>query len=122
MSIAQQFRTAMTSDPTVAGLVGAKVYRHRPPQDAVGPYVVFVLISDAEEETLGGQIADGGGKDQIQVDCWASDLDAAQAIYNAVNPALRASPDFSLVKTNRREDFDEDVDLYRISVDYSVTY
>lgn len=46
-------RATLTSDPTLAGLVGQRVYEGVAPQGAAYPYVVFAILPNLESDIRG---------------------------------------------------------------------
>jgi hypothetical protein len=85
--IEEAIHLMLTVDPTVAGLVGERVYPDHAPDAYEGAYIVFQLIP-------------GGGRDQshdsadslttahYQIDCIAPRSDLARQLANAVKDAL----------------------------------
>lgn len=117
MTFYTDFRDALVNDAGVMAIAN-QVYRGRPSQEAPDPFVVFSLVDENAQESLSGE-ADLSNM-IIQVDCWGADADVADTLWRAVKPALRAATTFKFIRRTRRELFDDDTGLTRVSVDLSV--
>ncbi len=119
MTIFTDFRAALIGDSAVMAIAN-QVYRGQPSQEAPAPFVVFHLIDENAQESL----QDEASLQNLvfQVDAWAADLDTADTLWRTVKAALRASPNFKFIRRARRELYEKDTDLHRVSVDLSVWY
>lgn len=127
-------RARIIGDPTVAGLVGARVYPVMVPQDAASPYVRMQVVSDPRRGHLKGDNA--MRRSRVQIDCMARQADGAggyakaRALAFAIIAALDGPADvggvrFGRIETEGPEDLGEDTArgfVYRARVDLIVAH
>lgn len=78
MDVLIGFRLHLLDNPSIASLVGPRIYTPILPQKVVFPAVQLQLISDIEGLHLRGP--DGCGRSRVQVDAWALTRDAASSL------------------------------------------
>lgn len=81
MSAEEAVRAVLLADPTVAALVGDRVYPMHLPQTCVLPAIVYQRISTVGSIDLGGDT--GLSRIRLQVTHWAEGFDAARALARA---------------------------------------
>jgi hypothetical protein len=125
-------RTYLLADSTINALVGGfRVHHLRLPQDQVEPSIVYTKVSETGDYHMAGD--SGLGQLRMQVDAWAQSTDAATELANAVYDRLTGASeiisfdsDFINLRgaflVNGRDDYDEIVQLFRISRDFIIWY
>ena len=77
----------LSSDPTVSGLVGSKIYpAGRAPQGVGHPYVTWQLITATPENYVNDR-SDIDAQ-RVQVNCWAREEPDARQVVEAARAAL----------------------------------
>jgi len=132
-------RTLLRADPTVAGLVGDRIYAGVMPQRPTLPLIVLTKIDKLSGLTLSDAV--GPNTLRVQVDCWAQDGDGTAGADNvrALATAVNGSDDqttkgplhgFSgwagaqrvkllALIAERATEYESDTKLYRVSADYT---
>jgi hypothetical protein len=126
-------RNYLLADPTVNGLVGGeRIHPTRLPQNQVEPSVVYVKVAEVGDYNMAGD--SGLANTRMQIDSWAQSSDAATELANAVYDRLTGAKDivdigsgiFVQIRAsflvNGRDDYDEVVQLYRVSRDFTLWY
>jgi Protein of unknown function (DUF3168) len=107
----------------------ARVYPVRLPQGIKLASIVYTRISGQGDYTMAG--ASGYARPRYQIDAWSPDPDAAGRLANAVKAALDgftgaigtgANAVFvqGVFIADEREDYDDTVQMYRVSRDYFI--
>ena len=78
-------RSILLADPTVASLVGARIYTGILPQRPTFPAITLKKVDKLSGLTLSDAV--GPNTLRLQVDCWANDVDGMRALAAAVNGA-----------------------------------
>jgi len=125
-------RSFLRSDPTIAGLVGARVYPIKLPQGTTGDSIVYNRISGAGDYHLQG--LSGFANHRYQIDAWASTADKATVLADAIRDRIDGyrgdmgtdSPPIVTVQgvfmADQREDYDDEAKLHRMSRDYFINF
>ena len=128
-------RAYLLSDGVIAGIVGNAVYPIKLPQAQTQPSIVYTRISETEGYHMQGP--NGLLSSRFQIDAWAKSIDVASTLANAIKERIGGfsgtisfgtdSPaDFVKVQgiflTDAREDYDNDMQMYRMSRDYFIWY
>jgi hypothetical protein len=122
MSTGESIRAVLIADPTTAGLVAARIYPSLMPQGTTLPVIVYQVISEVPENSIGGTSAGRLTGSRIQIDCYATTYRAAHAVADAVDVVLSAleSPDLSAWREGSRDFYDNEAQLHRVSLDFAV--
>lgn len=128
-------RDYLLDDATIAAAVGQRVVPVRIPQGVTQPTIVYNRISGNSDYHSQG--SSGLVTTRIQIDAWAKTHNEAVRVADLVKDrigGLRGTVDFGSVSPaddivihgvfheSEREDFDDGVDMYRMSRDYTVWY
>ena len=129
------FRAYLLDDAGIAAVVGTRVYPIRLPQGQISPSIIYTRISGFGDNHMLGP--SGLSRPRLQVDCWAQSADTASTLANLVKERIDGfrgtwlwgedSPEEGIAVQgvffeNEREDYDDAVQLYRVSRDYFVWY
>lgn len=120
MTVAASLYTALTGNATVSGLVSTRIYPVVAPQNATLPHVIYNQIARDPLVGIGG--ANPKSRFTFQFDCLATTYAGAHALADAVGDALEAATTFTAVPYGKNDYFDNSLDRYRVSVEYSVTH
>jgi hypothetical protein len=122
MSPGEAIRAVLIADPTVAGLVGARIYPSLMPQGPTLPAIVYQVISEVPESSLAGTSVGRLTASRLQIDCYATTYLAAHALADAVDVVISAlsSPDLSAWRESSRDLYDNEAQLHRCSLDFAV--
>jgi hypothetical protein len=134
-NIRAALRSYLLADSGIAAVVTARVFPLKMPQGETRASIVFTRVSGLSGVTSSG--AERVARPRIQIDCWASDPDAAASLADLVKERIEGftgtvqwdenSPG-NAVKIQgvfmdmEREDFDDVAKLYRVSRDYMVWF
>ncbi len=106
-------------------LVSSRVYRSAAKEGATVPYIVFSKIAGNPVNNLAG--TDGQRNTRYQIDAWAADADAAEALMLSIKAAFGAASiaatgtDTQYIELPDNPDlYDDDAKLHRASADFSV--
>lgn len=86
MSVHGDLRTFLLADSTITALVGQRVHVDSLPQGSLLPALTFLRVSVEHDHDLGGET--GLATARFQIDCWASDKEAALALAERVRLRL----------------------------------
>lgn len=103
--------------------VGGRLYPVTAPQSPTAPYGVYQRVAGVANTDL----VDGKGvlmRSRYQVDIWADDRAAAQAIAELIAGDLCSSSAFKAVRETPPLDFgfEEETSLYRVTTDFSIAH
>lgn len=101
----------------LAALVSGRCYPLMAPDNVAKPYITFQTISDIQENDLRGFA--GISKRRIQVDVYTTTYGATKALAASVKSGLAASSLGSLHLTSQ-DLYEPEVQLYRVSMDFSM--
>lgn len=107
--------SALSNDATVSGYVGTKIYPSVAPKGTAAPYIVYKVVSIIPQNHLTGE-SDMKNK-RVEINIYAKDYGDAQAIYAAVDVAVKT---LAAIKQSFVQLWDTDPELHRFSVDYSI--
>lgn len=88
----------------------------RAPDGVLKPYVTFFEVSSAPVTSLGGD--SGLDNVRLQVDVWADTYEEAREVSKGIR-ALISGASFKPTTQDKREDYESDTKLYRVSTDYA---
>lgn len=104
------FRAVLIADSDVAAIVGTRVTILVKPQSLTMPCVTLQEISITPENDLGGWSEVDGV--QVQLDTWAVTREIARDLAVKCRTALGSA---NRLMVSQFEEFESDVDLYRIT-------
>lgn len=123
----------LAADSVIGALVTSggisRIYPVRLPQGVLLTSIVYTRISGQGDYTMSG--ASGYTRPRYQIDAWAKTTDAAVALANAIKDALdgfsgaigtgaNAIEVQGVFCADQREDYDDTVQMYRVSRDYFI--
>ncbi len=112
----------LTSAADVAALVGTRVYPLIQPQPAIAPSIVYQVVIDTPLNTLDGCNAADIYQSRVQIDAYGNTYAEAQAVADAANAVFgsQKSQRFTSVRLTRRDLYESDTKLHRVSMDFSI--
>lgn len=129
-------RAYLLADTTISTLVDSRIYPVQLPQGIRSPSIVYNRISEIESYHMAGPSA--LMQTRYQFDAIAQSIDDASAVADAIKERLggfagdiqfgvQSPPENSMTVegiffTNGREDYEGELELYRVSRDYIVWY
>lgn len=119
MSIQEDIYTQLSSDSNVTVEVSTRIYPLWLPQDSTLPAVTYQQVSETPSNHLGGEDTTER-QFRFQFDHWAESYSAAQSSADAVTTSLLAATSFKAIRISRQESYEPDVDVHRVSVDFSL--
>jgi len=117
VSVESEIVTLLAADGGVSALVVARIYPLILPQDPTLPAITYARVTTSRIYSSEGY--SNLDNAMIQVDCWASTYAGAKALGTAVLSAMDGSSTFSAVLIDERDMFEDDVEIYRVSMDFS---
>jgi hypothetical protein len=105
---------------TVAALtthVSTRIYPMMMPQNVTLPAISYQRISNAPQYSMSGPC--GMDNPRIQVDVWTTGYGAAKAIGDQVRKAMNTATAFKAVQLSDQDMFEPDLEIYRVSMDFS---
>ena len=124
-----ELRNFILADPTVAALIGTRMYPITMPQKPTLPSVTYQVVSGTSRAVMLHD--DNLPMTRVQIDAWSLTMsvsmqvdDAIRSLFhNFVGAELGGSPGVyvaGVLKDNPRNDYESDTLLYRVSRDYRV--
>jgi hypothetical protein len=124
-TIAEGLRTFLLAGPTVAGLVGTRMYPAILPQNPTYPAITYQYIGGASDISTDGPT--GLTNLTFQIDCWASTYTAADGLFEAVRKRLNGYKGDAggvtvrgVFLVRKRDLYDNDAKVHRRSADWSI--
>lgn len=110
--------TLLAGNAGISALVSTRIYPVLIPQDGTLPAVTYQRVS-------GGQINSTDGftaleNPRIQIDCMATTYAGAKAVAAAVFSAMEGSTTFDALLISDTDIYEDEVECYRVSMDFSV--
>lgn len=118
----------LSSDPAIAGVVGARIYPLRAPQSTAAPYIVYSRVSQVPDLVMSGRCNSSRARIQIDVygrtyaeaceirdridellhgtssgDVWRIRLESSMSLYNHGDRFYREMLDFSVLYSSPSE-------------------
>ena len=115
MTIGETIFSALTGDAAVSAIVNTHVYPLVIPQGGTLPAVTYQRIYGAPVNDLAG--AGQLIRARVQVDCWATSYSGVRALAGAVYAALCG---IGFLPINDMDDFDDEVPVYRVVLEFTV--
>jgi hypothetical protein len=85
-NIEELITAVMKNDATIAGIVGARIYPLRVPQDADMPAITYQKISGRWHVQMSGP--HNMSEERFQINCWETTYAGVKALADAVRAAL----------------------------------
>jgi len=124
-------RTFFLAEPAIAALVVARVFPLRLPQGEKKTSIVYTTISGRGDHHSQG--SSGLARPRVQIDAWSPSIDDADQLARLIKNRIDGySGDMgsgsSVVNVqgvffvDEREDYDRDVEMFRMSKDYFIWF
>ena len=122
LALVKSIFSRLTADATVAALVSTRVYPLIQPQPVVSPSIVYQVIVDIPLNTLDGSAVGDLYQTRLQTDSYGKTYIEAQGLADAVNAVFGSvtSQHFTSVRLTRRDLYEPDTKLHRVSMDFSI--
>lgn len=123
MQIESILRSILVADPDVAEIIGARAYQMHLPREPTFPAVVYQMISRTQDAKTG--IVQARMQYTCMAESWREATDLADAVrcclhgYRGVRDGARIE---DVRYAGQHDDYDEQIGIYWIPVDLSVTY
>lgn len=118
MSAESKLVALLSGDSAVSALVSARVYPLILPQAPTLPAITYSRIAPGAVYSLQGY--SNLENPLIQVDCWGSTYAGVKDLATKVKAAMDGASSFKSVVQAERDMYEDDVRLYRVSLDFSV--
>ena len=119
MSIRTDIFTALSGHAALTALVSSRIYPIKAPQSPTYPLVIYQRVSNDHINSLTG--SSGLNKSRYQFDIYAATYGAANNIADAVAGGMAAATTYeSILLSTIDLDFDDNVEEYRVTIDFSV--
>lgn len=119
-SVGSRVYALLSASSALAALVSDRIYPGQAKQGAAAPRVVFLPVSEVPQNSLQGYTS-GLTKARVQIDCYARTYEGANDVANAVGAIFDArTTDPASVRLSRRDIYEDEAQLFRASLDYSV--
>lgn len=130
---ATRLRNVLLASATVTNLIDRKVFQARAPQKKSHPYVWLNRRGVEDDGCLDSPVGDDAQEEYFDVECWAKELDDAQAIAAAIRGVLHNKygtfddTTVAAVMVNDQDDSYEpqgaaDDDLFVAALDVQISY
>jgi len=130
VSIETEIRARLVADATIAALAKSgsvtRIYALFLPQDPTLPAITYQRISGPRIQELNA--ATEWGRARIQYDCWSTTYLGAQTLAAAVRRSLNghvgklATLKVGIRLDNERDLYEDELNIFRISQDYTVVH
>jgi hypothetical protein len=107
----------LSSDVTIKQRVNTRIYPVVMPQDVTLPAISYQRISSDPANTLSG--FSGLKQSSVAINAWARTYDEAKQIAAEIHAAMEKATAFKCVLINDMDGYDQDINLYVVSHDYS---
>lgn len=101
----------------LAALVSGRAYALTAPDPVTKPFILFQVISDVQQNHLDGYA--GFSNKRFQIDAYATSYGAAKTLAASTKAAMAASVIIN-IHLSSRDLYEPEVQLYRVSMDFSV--
>jgi len=121
----EQVRARLVGDNTILELLGVtntRIYPQVAPQGTTAPYAVLTVVSDVPENSFTSEVDELLRNARLQVDCYAATYLGAHQVARAVDVVVAglSGSDLSAVRESSRDLYDDEAQLHRVSMDFSV--
>lgn len=116
-------RAELVAATAVTDLVAQRIYPLVAPQGTVPPYVVVFTASDVPVNSVDGKAADRLHVARVQVDVYGGTYLSAHAAASVVSAVVEdlARSDLSAYLDAKRDLYDDEAQLHRVSMDFFVS-
>ena len=101
----------------LAPLVTGRCYALVAPDPSVKPYIVYQVISDVQVNSLDG--FSGLSNKRVQVDVYATSYGASKTLASSAKTAM-SNAAFSNIHLSSQDLYENDTQLHRTSMDFSI--
>ena len=122
-SLGEAIFSALTGYPALSALIGTRAYPNWLPQEETLPALVYTVISNVPASSMTTTVADMLKNARVQVDAYAKTYKDVQLVAAGVQAALdlsEPSPALSAELLNARDLFDDETQLHRVTMDFTV--
>lgn len=115
-------KARLTADPLLSAEVpAARIYFNWLDQGAALPAISMIPVGDTPQNTTRGEASTKNVR--IQIDVWARTYREAEAVRDLVISAMAPEgSDFTAVRNGARPLYEDETDLNRYTLDYSLWY
>lgn len=115
-------REKLVAATAVTALVGAKIYPDVAPQGTLPPFVVLTVPSDVPVNSVDGTAESRLHTARVQIDAYAATRLQATEVADACAAVVGnlAAPELSATEDGRRNLYDDETQLRRVSMDFMV--
>lgn len=104
-----------------AQVPGDRIFYNWLPQNSALPAISMIPVGDTPQNTTRGETATKNVR--IQIDVWARSYRKAEAVRDLVIEAMAPEgTDFTAVRNGARPLYEDETDLHRYTLDYSLWY
>jgi len=103
---------------TLTSLVAGRIYPAVAPAAAVDPYMTYQLIAGVPQSDMAG--ASILTNSRYQVDCYSAAKATVDALAASVRTAMDGAALFKSVCVLQQDFFESEVQLHRVSMDFSI--
>ncbi len=118
--IVERVKALLSANAMVASMVGDRVFPEVLPQGCDMPAIAYSVVVDEGISSLDGYSDLDNAV--VQVDCYSRSYMEGHHLADAVGSVMTRfiSVDFSSLQVSRRDLYEDDTELHRVSIDYSV--
>lgn len=103
---------------TLGGIFGGRLYPAVAPQTAADPFGTYQLIAGVPENALAGAMPLTNSR--YQVDCFSRTKATVDALAQSVRNAMDAAAAFKSVCVLQQDLYEDEAQLHRVSIDFSI--
>lgn len=125
--IDEALRSIIVADSATNALISGRFYPMIAPQGAASPFITYQKIDTIPVHALGTTSKAEGAR--FQLDCWAKTVPIVKDLANKLKAAIDGVITtalgvqiFGIVLLNEIDFYEEDSELYRISLDFRVLH
>jgi hypothetical protein len=108
----------LSTTTLLTGTISTRVYPVKAPQNVSEPYLIYTRISGGQVSGLDGYLTMENPR--IQIDAYSKGYSQVKTIADNVHSAMNGATAFKAILISDNDLFEEDFDLYRVSMDFSV--
>lgn len=114
MSIGETVYSTLSGDTDVAAIVGTSIFPLVIPAEGALPAITYQRVAGTRVNELAG--AGEKTRVRVQVDCWATTYSSVRSIALAASAALCG---IGFLPLNDMDDFDDEVPVYRVILEFT---
>jgi hypothetical protein len=117
----ETLRAALVASPAVVAIVVGRIFPNVIKQGTTMPALRYTVVDDLPWNTLPGVVT--RRRARVQVDAYAKKYLDAHALAAAVEGAVGSltGPAVTAVLLSRRDGFEDETELHRVSMDFSMS-